>query len=345
MWKCISCPQISTRRWNLTTHIKRKHKGIGNPIALEYHHGRGVSKISALEDSFSHDYDQRNPNRISAGSNPNISVGNNNYPLREESSLIDDFHDIVIKKVPEQIRKLNEVAIFFGSGQTRQEIPNRNIVLTRTPSPSTDTQSSALTPIIFGFEALVCEKCMTVIPLPVSIVDGIGKEGVSLIKTVHVCELERLKLVTESNNKVTLDDLYAEIPNVLSRVCRRWTNNKVRLVSIKLSRQTKEPIKISAACGKGENYWAIRAVQGVCDVLSYEELLEFLEIAEGRTFNIFKVSTGDKVNTSDVYLFYISWLPMRPVKIETLINNYFFNEYLKGLGRQVKKLPLIFYSL
>jgi hypothetical protein len=30
-WKCPNCPQTSSRYWNLMTHIRRKHNGIGQP--------------------------------------------------------------------------------------------------------------------------------------------------------------------------------------------------------------------------------------------------------------------------------------------------------------------------
>lgn len=32
LWFCPSCPQTSTRRWNLKTHIERRHGGIGLPV-------------------------------------------------------------------------------------------------------------------------------------------------------------------------------------------------------------------------------------------------------------------------------------------------------------------------
>jgi hypothetical protein len=30
-WQCPNCPQTSSRYWNLKTHIRRKHNGIGQP--------------------------------------------------------------------------------------------------------------------------------------------------------------------------------------------------------------------------------------------------------------------------------------------------------------------------
>ena len=31
-WYCPYCEQTSTRKWNLSTHIQRKHRGLYNPI-------------------------------------------------------------------------------------------------------------------------------------------------------------------------------------------------------------------------------------------------------------------------------------------------------------------------
>jgi hypothetical protein len=33
-WKCPSCAYISTRNWNIKSHIKRKHSGYGRPLPL-----------------------------------------------------------------------------------------------------------------------------------------------------------------------------------------------------------------------------------------------------------------------------------------------------------------------
>lgn len=37
LWCCPSCPQTSTRHWNLKTHIKRRHGGIGLPFCRAEH--------------------------------------------------------------------------------------------------------------------------------------------------------------------------------------------------------------------------------------------------------------------------------------------------------------------
>lgn len=33
-WKCPSCTYVSTRNWNIKSHINRKHRGYGRPLPL-----------------------------------------------------------------------------------------------------------------------------------------------------------------------------------------------------------------------------------------------------------------------------------------------------------------------
>jgi hypothetical protein len=37
-WHCPHCSQASSRHWNLKTHIRRKHQGIGHPIEEDEWH-------------------------------------------------------------------------------------------------------------------------------------------------------------------------------------------------------------------------------------------------------------------------------------------------------------------
>ena len=37
-WHCPHCSQASSRHWNLKTHIRRKHQGIGQPIGEDEWH-------------------------------------------------------------------------------------------------------------------------------------------------------------------------------------------------------------------------------------------------------------------------------------------------------------------
>ncbi len=37
-WHCPHCSQASSRHWNLKTHIRRKHQGIGQPVGEDEWH-------------------------------------------------------------------------------------------------------------------------------------------------------------------------------------------------------------------------------------------------------------------------------------------------------------------
>ena len=37
VWKCPSCTDLSTRNWNIKSHIERKHSGYGRPLPVPGH--------------------------------------------------------------------------------------------------------------------------------------------------------------------------------------------------------------------------------------------------------------------------------------------------------------------
>ena len=45
-WHCPHCSQTSSRRWNLKTHIGRKHQGIGQPVREDGTHSIATSNAA-----------------------------------------------------------------------------------------------------------------------------------------------------------------------------------------------------------------------------------------------------------------------------------------------------------
>jgi hypothetical protein len=47
-WHCPHCSQASSRHWNLKTHIRRKHQGIGHPIEEDEWHFTPTSSTTTM---------------------------------------------------------------------------------------------------------------------------------------------------------------------------------------------------------------------------------------------------------------------------------------------------------
>ena len=74
-WYCPYCNQTSTRKWNVSTHIKRKHQGRFNPFELmkkimmtDSYYEPGIQTISSTPNSFWPEIDWSNPWEVMARS-------------------------------------------------------------------------------------------------------------------------------------------------------------------------------------------------------------------------------------------------------------------------------------
>ncbi len=67
MWKCPHCPQTSNRRWNMQTHVLRKHNGLGTPINLMDNSLRLSTERHATNDNVyeNNQYQRNSKNNIS----------------------------------------------------------------------------------------------------------------------------------------------------------------------------------------------------------------------------------------------------------------------------------------
>lgn len=330
MWKCSICPQISSRKWNLEVHIRRLHKGTGIPIRLQYNRRAGPKAVSFEDAVIPEHHGLQSPTYVST--EPNKSQ------LGQKPDFVDDLHDFVFQQLPGKLKKWHELSAYFslvGKSPPSDGIPQQwDAFYTYPPSQVIDDQNPlASQTSIFGFEAIACEKCLLAVPLDVIIVNGMGGVGESLVRSFHACdpanhispkqleELEQISTVpiTENNRTVPLNEFYV---GLLKDKCHEWIKNEVKLVSVKLLKWPKQSIRILAEPAKVENHWAVRAVQHSHTVLNDEELLEFLKVCNGRTFNVFEVNSGDTINRSNNYLLYVHWLPYPPIQIESMINKY-----------------------
>jgi len=90
-WKCPHCHQTSNRRWNMQTHVLRKHNGFGTPINLmdnsvQLSTERHVTMDNAYED---HQYQRNSKNRNNDWARRTIREGRT---ILCDTELVDFLH-------------------------------------------------------------------------------------------------------------------------------------------------------------------------------------------------------------------------------------------------------------
>jgi hypothetical protein len=129
IYYCPQCDQHSTRRWNLETHIKRRHGGTGRPIPE-------IAKVPLQSAGKPVSNNWLGDFRKSRSAN-NIFSATNNHPLDLQKDIIQTLR---------VIKEIYELRSFFA--------PGLNFALPMNIDFSNwDT--------ILGFKGYVCEKCLS----------------------------------------------------------------------------------------------------------------------------------------------------------------------------------------
>ena len=161
MWKCSNCDQKSSRRWNLETHIKRKHNQLGEPINLGHIGEDFLATRVDVNNSYKlHQY--QNNGIHNAFKTP---LGKTKKSLKESLVFVDEIYDIV--------HKFSEVKEFIN-----QNSRNRNHSIFSWTLPSRGLSFPSFTkvqypPIAFplmkapsignviAYRGYVCKTCLT----------------------------------------------------------------------------------------------------------------------------------------------------------------------------------------
>ena len=86
-WHCPHCSQTSSRRWNLKTHIGRKHQGIGQPVREDGTHSITMSNaaIQFIPDMMMSLQNNNNNYELNHQVHPN-SFSRSSYLRKEEDT-------------------------------------------------------------------------------------------------------------------------------------------------------------------------------------------------------------------------------------------------------------------
>ena len=91
-YNCIYCDQVSNRKWNLSTHMQRKHKGLYNPFYM--------AKETVLTDSV---YQTR--------SSPAYESF---WPQFNPSDPLDSLEKLIkLKNLVKELRQLSKMELYF----------------------------------------------------------------------------------------------------------------------------------------------------------------------------------------------------------------------------------------
>jgi hypothetical protein len=111
-WHCPHCSQISSRHWNLKTHIVRKHQGTGQPIGEDGTHSITMSNaaIQFIPDMMMSLQNNNNNYDMNHQVHPNSFSSRSSYLRKEEdTSKKRDVLDEILEFRRPMTQKMKEI--------------------------------------------------------------------------------------------------------------------------------------------------------------------------------------------------------------------------------------------
>ncbi|MBD0361168.1 MAG: hypothetical protein ICV56_10705 [Nitrososphaeraceae archaeon] len=316
-WHCPHCSQASSRHWNLKTHIRRKHQGIGQPIGEDEWHF--IPDMMSL---------QKNNNNYGLNSQVHPRTFSIDYHKKEEDTfrkrdLLEEILQLWRPKI-KQIKEILEIRnlfsqIQYASSQQQQPIigsmpvggfslPSSIDDLT-SPSPSPPMtctpETDPLKDRIIGYTGFVCETCLANVPLAIYHFTENGKH----IDAGHFCVPERfLKMqgLVVNGKQNIINDLHKTLSEEIKKAVKVWANNEnIYLISRRLPRipenytgfTTLLPSKID------KDHWVRRAIKENQILLNDNELLDFIRSANNKTFEYFYIQINQDEQPQPYFMF------------------------------------------
>lgn len=303
MWKCSNCDQESSRRWNLETHIKRKHDGLGEPINSGNSGRDFISTQVGVYNGYK-DYQYQNNGKLNTFKPP---FRKSKKSLKESLGFVDEIYDL--------IHKFSEVKEFINHNSPSKNqfvfpltLPSRGLSF-----PSlTQLQYSpiALPPIhspsmcnVIAYRGYVCSTCFMKYINPVYGLENTGK----IVEEEHRCHdgtfLGRANLLGAIIPDF-IKDLYQRLAQELRDIVNLWTENRPFLIS--------EFVPVQPNCinlkipNDSENNWISRAIRQGRTSLNDIELVDFLCSSCNQTYNCFNTYSEQDGSTCGSVFMYIS---------------------------------------
>jgi hypothetical protein len=363
-WHCPHCSQASSRHWNLKTHIRRKHQGIGQPIGEDEWHfiptPTSTTTMHFIPDMMSL---QENNNSYGLNSQVHRRTFSTAYHRKEEDTsrkrdLLEEILQLWRPKI-KQIKEILEIKnlfsqIQYASSQQQQQqpiigsIPVGGFSLTSSidnlasPPPSPPMiftpETDLLKDRIIGYTGFVCETCLANIPLAIYNFNENGKQ----VEPRHFCVPERfLKMqgldMKEKQN--IINDLHSTLSEEIKKAVKVWTNNEnIYLISRRLpcipENYTGFTTLLPSNIDK-DHHWARRAIKENQILLNDNELLDYIRSANNKTFEYFYIQVNQD-EQSQPYFMFISKDPILPrLELNSLL---LYDEFVQQINSHVKTL-------
>jgi hypothetical protein len=293
MWKCPYCNQTSNRPWNLQTHIKRKHYGLGDPNWIGGHITR-LHSMKRGEDDNNHGNNQYQTDSRQASSD--MRSKNLPYSLRDSIDFVDEAHELIQKytTVKNFLRQTPQNSI--QSSQFSWTVPSRGLSVppvrgTRFPRMSFALENDPLIKNVIAYKGYVCKYCVMKYINPVYWLE----ENRQMIEPDHSCnkKLQSTDLLESVDISYFVGQIYQSLREDLKKLINQWTKGTPCLVSHllegpqTLSRQSNcMNLTISA---RNRNQWANRTLNYGRTFLKDFELFDFLRVSANQSYNCFNV--------------------------------------------------------
>jgi hypothetical protein len=143
--------------------------------------------------------------------------------------------------------------------------------------------------VVVGYTAFTCSKCLISHPLTLYW----HKSSMTVISTNHGCDTETIVEVQQQkrNKKGVIVTVSNELPKLMFQVVRRWTKGTLLVQADEIK---SIPEVLHCCILVDSKKWALRAVQYGFTLLSDEELADFLNLARGNTYGIFRTAKSNK---------------------------------------------------
>lgn len=277
-YNCQFCGEPFSRHWNMERHMIRKHNAPQRllPIFPNSSKGRQV-RFNVQRSDYHHPFsDLQNPNK--AFSWPFSSVQEASEP-----------------NCPSWLKWLRMLAEI--SKLTTEMTQNRVLQSAVTPLKTSVNKIMTQEPqfryedlVVVGYTAFICSKCLICHPLTLYW----HKSSKVVMPTNHVCDTETILEVQrqKGNKEDVIATVSNELPKLMFQVVTRWTNG-TPLVQADEIRSVPEVLHCCILVDSKN--WALRAVQHGSTLLSDEELADFLNLARGNTYGIFRAAKSNKI--------------------------------------------------
>ena len=305
----------SSRHWNVTRHIGRRHDGLGVPINQNDFTSKPYKESANRERS--------QPLSAIASSLAAVSLSS----AQKQQKNIDPFDYILprLRKTAELKNLLSQLStrsqgnpVFASSYGFTHAACRLSNAFSNLPYPQPFCFNDDEIEIV-GYRGYACGSCLINHPLAIYTPKqpALGqqkqqRQQLQIIPTSHQCDSQILircsSLPTETKHEI-IANLYSSLPETIMKTVNAWTKNRSCLLSIEIPYNIQKVYCIDLF-PKHENHWSIRTTKKrQTAFINAEEVKDFICSANNATFGLFNVHLPSKQMDSESTYF----LAIRPI--------------------------------